>query len=234
MAPPAQTSRRVWISWTSWIKRHSSTAAVLAVQDEEMGPLGQDLPQMVLAKNADGLEVVDIAVFAAGGGGNRTYNKRPAIQGAVPFLDNLMIAFAEPSIWAVWIHLHEFIDEFIHMNWFFMIMSSYYKFIIWIYNKWWIHMRHFMTFEFIFELMYMKNIVKSYLKSCMTRFQMLKCSTSFLTAYWLLSFFRYWHVLKDAFDAYLSNWTSAGRASPMCCNVWCYFPFLVDWCWMGT
>ena len=63
-----------------------------------MGPLGQDLPQMVLAKNADGLEVVDIAVFAARGGGNRTYNKRPAIQGAVPFLDNLMIAFAEPSI----------------------------------------------------------------------------------------------------------------------------------------
>ena len=33
-------------------------------------------------------------------------------------------------------------------------------------------MRHFMTYEFIFEFMYMKNIVKSYLKSCVPRFQM--------------------------------------------------------------
>ena len=29
-----------------------------------------------------------------------------------------------------------------------------------------------MTYEFIFEFMYMKNIVKSYLKSCVPRFQM--------------------------------------------------------------
>ena len=33
-------------------------------------------------------------------------------------------------------------------------------------------MRHFMTCEFIYEFMYMKNIVKSYLKSCVPRFQM--------------------------------------------------------------
>ena len=33
-------------------------------------------------------------------------------------------------------------------------------------------MLHFMTYEFIYEFMYMKNIVKSYLKSCVPRFQM--------------------------------------------------------------
>ena len=33
-------------------------------------------------------------------------------------------------------------------------------------------MRHFMTYEFIYEFMYMKNIVKSYLNSCVPRFQM--------------------------------------------------------------
>ena len=33
-------------------------------------------------------------------------------------------------------------------------------------------MRHFMTYEFIYEFMYMKNIVKSYLNSCAPRFQM--------------------------------------------------------------
>ena len=32
-------------------------------------------------------------------------------------------------------------------------------------------MLHFMTYEFIYEFMYMKNIVKSYLKSCVPRFQ---------------------------------------------------------------
>ena len=36
----------------------------------------------------------------------------------------------------------------------------------------WIHMWHFMTYEFIYEFMYMKNIVKSYLNSCVPRFQM--------------------------------------------------------------
>ena len=29
-----------------------------------------------------------------------------------------------------------------------------------------------MTYEFIYEFMYMKNIVKSYLNSCVPRFQM--------------------------------------------------------------
>ena len=33
-------------------------------------------------------------------------------------------------------------------------------------------MRHFMTYEFIYEFMYMKNIVKSYLNSGVSRFQM--------------------------------------------------------------
>ena len=33
-------------------------------------------------------------------------------------------------------------------------------------------MQHFMTYEFIYEFMYMKNIVKSYLKLCVPRFQM--------------------------------------------------------------
>ena len=33
-------------------------------------------------------------------------------------------------------------------------------------------MRHFKTYEFIYKFMYMKNIVKSYLKSCVSRFQM--------------------------------------------------------------
>ena len=33
-------------------------------------------------------------------------------------------------------------------------------------------MQHFMTYEFIYEFMYMKNIVKSYLNSCVPRFQM--------------------------------------------------------------
>ena len=37
----------------------------------------------------------------------------------------------------------------------------------------WIHMWHFMTYEFIYEFMYMKNIVKSYLNSGVPRFQML-------------------------------------------------------------
>ena len=39
-------------------------------------------------------------------------------------------------------------------------------------SLWWIHMRHFMTYEFIYDFMYVKNIVKSYLKSCVPRFQM--------------------------------------------------------------
>ena len=36
----------------------------------------------------------------------------------------------------------------------------------------WIHMRHFMTYELMHEFLYMKNIVKSYLKLCVPRFQM--------------------------------------------------------------
>ena len=32
--------------------------------------------------------------------------------------------------------------------------------------------QHFMTYEFMYEFMYMKNIVKLYLKSCVPRFQM--------------------------------------------------------------
>ena len=34
-------------------------------------------------------------------------------------------------------------------------------------------MQHFMTYEFIYDFMYMKNIVKSYLQSCVPRFQMI-------------------------------------------------------------
>ena len=33
-------------------------------------------------------------------------------------------------------------------------------------------MQHFKTYEFVYEFMYMKNIVKSYLKSSVPRFQM--------------------------------------------------------------
>ena len=45
-----------------------------------------------------------------------------------------------------------------------MIMNSY--------DATWIHMLHFMTHEFLNEFMYMENIVKSYLKSYVSRFQM--------------------------------------------------------------
>ena len=34
-------------------------------------------------------------------------------------------------------------------------------------------MQHFMTYKFIYDVMYMKDIVKSYLKSCVRRFQMI-------------------------------------------------------------
>ena len=62
--------------------------------------------------------------------------------------------------------------EFIHMNsdiWIHDILHDHefiFEFISWI------HMQHFMTYEFIYEFMYMKNIVKSYLNSCVPRFQM--------------------------------------------------------------
>ena len=83
-----------------------------------------------------------------------------------------------------WIHQHEFRDEFIHMNsdmiprysswslawihWhiWIHIMNSY--MISWS----WIHMQHFMTYQFTYEFLCMKNILKSYLKSCVPRFQM--------------------------------------------------------------
>ena len=48
----------------------------------------QDFPQMVPAEDAEGVEVVDMAAFAAGGGGDGTGGERPAIEGAVPFLDD--------------------------------------------------------------------------------------------------------------------------------------------------
>ena len=79
-----------------------------------------------------------------------------------------------------WFHHHEFTCMNSKMNseshiWiltydftiFFMIMNSYlnsYK-ISWS----WIHMLHFMTYELIYEFMYMKNIVKSYLKLCVPK-----------------------------------------------------------------
>ena len=49
-------------------------------------------------------------------------------------------------------------------------LNSYYEF-----KKDFMIMNSYATFhdhEFIFEFMYMKNIVKSYLKSCVPRFQM--------------------------------------------------------------
>ena len=47
-----------------------------------------DFPQMVPAQDAEGVEVVDLAVFAAGGGGDGTGGEQPALEGAVPFLDD--------------------------------------------------------------------------------------------------------------------------------------------------
>ena len=93
----------------------------------------------------------------------------------------------------LWIHIwfHEFIYDFIIMNslawisrWIHIHMilqySSWSWIHIWIHIinsykiSWsWIHMRHLMTYEFIYEFMFMKNIVKSYLKSCVLRFQMI-------------------------------------------------------------
>ena len=50
-----------------------------------------DFPQMVRpAEDAEGVKVVDMAAFAAGGGPggeDGTGSERPAIQEAVPFLD---------------------------------------------------------------------------------------------------------------------------------------------------
>ena len=84
-----------------------------------------------------------------------------------------------------WIHWHEFRDEFIHMNfdiWFHHILHDSWSWIhirIHIINSYksslsWIYIRHFMpvTYEFIYEFMYMKNIMKSYLISCVPRRQM--------------------------------------------------------------
>ena len=83
-----------------------------------------------------------------------------------------------------WIHLHKFRDEFIHIDFTeFSLYSSLSWIHIWIhimnsYKISWsfIDMWHFMTCEIIYEFMYMKNILKSYLKirlkSCVPRFQM--------------------------------------------------------------
>ena len=43
---------------------------------------------MVPAQDAEGVEVVDMAAFAADVGGVETGRERPAIEGAVPFLDD--------------------------------------------------------------------------------------------------------------------------------------------------
>ena len=43
---------------------------------------------MVPAEDAEGVEVVDMAAFAAGGGGYGNGFERPAIEGAVPDLDD--------------------------------------------------------------------------------------------------------------------------------------------------
>ena len=48
----------------------------------------QDFSQMVPAQDAEGVEVVDMAAFAADVGGVETGRERPAIEGAVPFLDD--------------------------------------------------------------------------------------------------------------------------------------------------
>ena len=58
-----------------------------------------------------------------------------------------------------WIHQHELRDKFIHMTsdiWFHDILDDH---------------------EFIYEFIYMKNIVKSYLKSCVPRFQMYRAKS---------------------------------------------------------
>ena len=67
---------------------------------------------------------------------------------------------------------YEFINEFMI---FICEPISMYDFISWIHDKisWsWIHMQHFMTYEFRYAFMYMKNIVKSYLKLWTPKFQM--------------------------------------------------------------
>ena len=44
-----------------------------------------DFPQMLQAEDAEGVEVVDMVAFAAGGGENGTGWELPARAGAVPF-----------------------------------------------------------------------------------------------------------------------------------------------------
>ena len=48
----------------------------------------QDFPQMVQAEDTEGVEVDDMAEFAAGGRGDGTGCEQPAIEWAVPFLDD--------------------------------------------------------------------------------------------------------------------------------------------------
>ena len=43
---------------------------------------------MVPGEDAEGVEVMDMAAFASGGGGDGTGGERPAIEGAVPYLDD--------------------------------------------------------------------------------------------------------------------------------------------------
>ena len=85
------------------------------------------------------------------------------------------IIMNSPSWIQRWIHAYEFWHMMSIMSWY----SSWSWIHIWIHSmnsnkiSWsWIHMRHFVTNEFIYKFMYMKNIVISYLKSCVWRFQM--------------------------------------------------------------
>ena len=95
----------------------------------------------------------------------------------ISYINSIMNSY---MISLLWIHWHEFRDEFTHKFWHMISRYSSWLWIhIWIHVmnsdmiSWsWIHMQHFMTCEFIYEFMYMKNMVKSYLKWCLTRFQM--------------------------------------------------------------
>ena len=95
-----------------------------------------------------------------------------------------------------WIHTHEFwhmISWYSSWSWIHIlihIMNSYR--ISWS----WIHMLHFMTYEFIHEFMYMKNIVKSDLKSFVPRFQILFCNTTRLSSSFLLITIQRQEVLR--------------------------------------
>ena len=79
-------------------------------------------------------------------------------------------------------NLSAWIQGWIHTHVFWHMISRYSSWScihIWIHItnsfqiSWsWIHMLHFITYEFIWEFIYMKNTMKSYLISCVPRFQM--------------------------------------------------------------